>query len=284
MDKDKSQGMDDKFIPMTSVSSGKGRELKSDIYYFTNQIVNVIMLGDPNEENWVLVDAGMLKSGSEILTVARNRFGTDNKPSAILLTHGHFDHVGGLTEILEEWDVPVFAHPREFPFLTGEKPYPKPDPSVEGGLLAKLSFIYPTNPIDIRNNLVSLPTDHTVPYMPGWVWVPSVGHSPGHVSFYRGQDRTLISGDAFITVRQDSLYKVLIQKEEINGPPRYLTTDWQAAWESVRNLQLLHPLLVVPGHGQAMEGDALQEGLKALVEEFDRIAIPDHGKYVEGNE
>lgn len=281
MKKDMHQSQDNKFIPMTSISSGKGREVKKDIYYYTNQIVNIIMIGDPTQGDWVLVDAGMPTCGPEILSVVQNRFGQDNKPSAILLTHGHFDHVGGLVHLLEKWDVPVYAHPLEFPFLTGEKEYPKPDPSVEGGLLAKISFLYPTHPIDIRNNLFPLPTDHTVRYLSDWVWVPSTGHSPGHVSFYRGEDRTLFSGDAFITVKQDSLYKVLLQKEEINGPPRYLTTDWSAAWDSVKNLESFQPLLVVPGHGNAMEGPALKEGLKRLVEKFDQIAIPDHGKYVD---
>ena len=149
-------------------------------------------------------------------------------------------------------------------------------------MLAKMSFIYPIGAIDINEHLLPLPGDHTVPHLPDWVWVPSAGHSPGHVSFYRATDRTMISGDAFITVRQDSLYKVLTQKEEVNGPPRYLTTDWPAAWESVKNLNLLQPALVLPGHGSPMGGDALKEGLKTLVDEFDRIAVPDHGRYVNG--
>ena len=282
MKEDKSRSSDSSYIPMTSISSGKGVEVLSDVFCYTNQIVNVIMLGHPGQGSWILVDAGMPQSGKEIISVAKERFGADNPPTAIILTHGHFDHVGGISDMIEEWGVSVYAHPLEFPFLTGEKAYPKPDPSVEGGLLAKMSFIYPIDPIDIKDHLLPLPSDHTIPDMPDWVWVPSAGHSPGHVSFYRATDHTLISGDAFITVRQDSLYKVLVQKEEVNGPPRYLTTDWQAAWESVRNLELLQPELVLPGHGRPMSGEALKAGLKTLVEEFDRIAIPDHGKYVDG--
>lgn len=282
MKDDKSRSSDSSYIPMTSISSGKGVEVLPDVFCYTNQIVNVIMLGQPRQGSWILVDAGMPQSGQEIIAVAKERFGVDNPPAAIVLTHGHFDHVGGISDMIEEWGVPVYAHPFEFPFLTGEKAYPKPDPSVDGGLLAKVSFIYPNDPIDIADVLLPLPSDHTVPHAPDWVWVPSAGHSPGHVSFYRAADHTLISGDAFITVRQDSLYKVLIQKEEVNGPPRYLTTDWQAAWESVRNLELLQPALVLPGHGQPMAGEALKAGLKTLVDEFDRIAIPDHGKYVDG--
>ena len=282
MKDEKPRNSDSSYIPMTSISSGKGVEVLNDVFCYTNQIVNVIMLGDPQQGSWILVDAGMPKSGKEIISVAKERFG-NNPPAAIVLTHGHFDHVGGIEDMIEEWEVPVYAHPLEFPFLTGEKDYPKPDPSVEGGLLAKISFIYPISPINIKDHLLPLPSDHTVPNFPDWVWVPSAGHSPGHVSFYRAADRTLISGDAFITVRQDSLYKVLIQKEEINGPPRYLTTDWQAAWESVKNLELLQPNLVLPGHGHPMKGEALKEGLKTLVDQFDRIAIPDHGRYVDGD-
>lgn len=281
MKKSVRQIQDKELIPKTSVPNGKGREMRKDVYYYTNQMVNIIMIGDPEEGDWVLVDAGMPRSGQEIISVIQKRFGRDNKPSAIVLTHGHFDHVGGLKELIEEWNVPVYAHPLEFPYLTGEKQYPMPDPSVEGGFLAKIPFIYPTYPINIKNTLYPLPTDHSLPHMPDWVWVSSTGHSPGHVSFYRGNDRTLISGDAFTTVRQDSLYKVLLQREEINGPPAYLTANWQAAWDSVKNLEMLKPLLAIPGHGNAMEGNALKDGLKNLVKNFEKLAIPNYSKYME---
>ena len=161
------------------------------------------------------------------------------------------------------------------------KDYPEPDATVEGGLLAKLAFIYPHKATNIKEALLPLPENGSVPALPGWRWIHTPGHSPGHVSFFRDSDKTLIAGDAFITVRQDSLYQVLLQKEEINGPPRYLTTDWTAAWESVKNLELLQPSLVIPGHGNAMKGEVLHDGLKRLVEDFDRLAIPDHGKYVD---
>ena len=274
------QSGDNQFIPMTSVSAGKGHEIKNDIFYYTNQIVNVIFAGDPKLNQWVLIDAGMPHSGSTIIKEARERFGDKSKPSAIVLTHGHFDHVGGIVEMIKEWNVPVYAHPLEFPYLTGEKDYPDPDPSVTGGLLAKISSIYPHKAIDITEMLLPLPTDSTVPGMRGWRWIHTPGHSPGHVSFFRDSDKTLIAGDAFVTVRQDSLYKVLIQKKEVNGPPRYLTTDWQAARISVRKLEALQPQVAITGHGSAMEGEELKQGLKKLVNEFDTLAIPEHGKFV----
>jgi glyoxylase-like metal-dependent hydrolase (beta-lactamase superfamily II) len=264
---------------MTSVNSGKGREIGNDVYYYTNQIVNLVMVGAPASSEWVLIDAGMPKSGREIIEEARERFG-DKAPSCILLTHGHFDHVGSIVDLIYEWNVPVYAHPQEFPFLTGKQAYPEPDTSVEGGMLAKISSIYPNEPINITEKLMALPEDGSVPGLQDWRWIHVPGHSPGQVAFFRERDRLLVSGDAFITVRQDEFYKVLMQKKEVNGPPRYLTTDWDAAFESVKNLEALQPQIVIPGHGSAMDGEELRDGLRKLVENFEELAVPDHGKFV----
>lgn len=275
------QSKDNKTIPMTSVSSGKVRTVRNDVFYFTNQIVNLVFVGRLLEPGWVLIDAGMPKKADEIIDAAESLFGKDNGPSAIILTHGHFDHVGSIVALVEKWKVPVYAHKLEFPYLTGQKSYPEPDSSVDGLLLAKISSIYPNEPVNISEALIPLPEDETIPGMQGWKWIHTPGHTEGHVSFFRPEDRMLLCGDAFTTVRQDSFYRVLVQKKEINGPPRYLTTDWQLAWDSVRVLEALHPLSVISGHGTAMEGEELSTGLKMLAEEFDRIAIPEYGKFVE---
>jgi glyoxylase-like metal-dependent hydrolase (beta-lactamase superfamily II) len=275
------QSEDNKFLPMTSVAAGKGREIRPDVYYYTNQIVNLVFIGNPDDRKWVLIDSGMPGSGKKILRQTEERFPLNSRPSAILLTHGHFDHVGSIVRLIEEWETPVYAHPLEFPFLNGQKAYPDPDTTVEGGMVAKMSAMFPHEPVDISPALVELPPDGTIPDLPGWRWIHTPGHTPGHVSFFRESDRTLIAGDAFVTVRTDMFYKVLFDKTEVNGPPRYLTTDWNAAWESVKKLEALQPEYVVTGHGTAMQGDELRKGLKKLVNEFDTIAIPDHGKYVD---
>jgi glyoxylase-like metal-dependent hydrolase (beta-lactamase superfamily II) len=272
------QSKDNKIIPMTSFSSGTGHAIRSDVYYYTNQIVNLVFVG--TEDHWAMIDTGMPKSAREIILAAEKRFGTQSRPSAIILTHGHFDHVGNVVELVQKWDIPVYAHPLEFPYLTGKKSYPEPDSSVEGGLLAKMSFIYPHEPIDISEVLRELPADNTVPELPGWKWIHTPGHSEGHVSFFREHDRALIAGDAFVTVRTDSFYRVLINDKEINGPPRYLTTDWKAAEESVQKLAALEPNVAITGHGPAMSGRELHKGLSELAEHFDELAIPEHGKYV----
>src|SRR4051794_3070678 len=64
---------------------------------------------------------------------AADRFSRRARPSAIILTHGHFDHVGALEHLAEHWDAPVYAHELEMPNLDGRASYPPADPTVGGG-------------------------------------------------------------------------------------------------------------------------------------------------------
>jgi glyoxylase-like metal-dependent hydrolase (beta-lactamase superfamily II) len=244
--------------------------------------VNLYFLSDNDTSGgpWLLVDAGLWGSAGRIKKLAEERFGKGTKPEAIILTHGHFDHIGALKDLLREWDVPVYAHPLEIPYLTGQSSYPPPDPTVGGGGMAYMSWLYPKQPIDISSNIRTLPEDGTVPGLKGWHWVHTPGHTAGHVSFFRDRDHTLIAGDAFVTVNQESVYAVMRQKQEIHGPPAYFTSDWVAARESVQTLAALRPLIVATGHGMPMHGAAMQFSLQALAQNFEEHALPSSGRYV----
>lgn len=274
-------GSDYKYIPATSVGSGIGMEIVEDVYAYTIQIANICFIGKEQSNEFVLVDAGMPNSADEIIAVAEERFGPTSRPKAIILTHGHFDHVGAIIELVNHWEVPVYAHELELPYLTGQSPYPKPDPTVEGGMVAKMSPLFPNEPINLGNQIQVLPTDGTVPHLPDFKWIHTPGHAPGHISLFREKDRTLIVGDAFVTVKQEYLYKVITQEKEISGPPRYLTTDWGAAKKSVMRLAQLKPEHAITGHGLPMTGEELTTNLEDLVNNFERIAVPDYGKYVD---
>ncbi|WP_153732105.1 MBL fold metallo-hydrolase [Sporosarcina obsidiansis] len=272
----------DRVLPVTSVDSGHVEEIAPGIYCYTIQIVNAYFINNlEHPTQWILVDAGMPASGDKILEKAEELFGAEHQLQEIILTHGHFDHIGGIIDILEKHQVPVYVHPLEMPFLRGEQDYPTPDSTVEGGAVAKMSVVFPVEAIDISECLRPLPQDKSVPLMPGWRWIHTPGHSPGHVSLFREEDRLLLAGDAFVTLKQDSLYKVLTQKQELHGPPVYLTTDWEASQESVRTLAELRPKIAGTGHGKPMSGTDLPHELARLASNFAELAVPDHGKFVQ---
>jgi glyoxylase-like metal-dependent hydrolase (beta-lactamase superfamily II) len=85
-------------------------------------------------------------AASDLRSAAQARFGGARRPSAIVLTHGHFDHVGPLETLAEDWDVPVYAHTLEHRYLNGTDSYSAPDPTVGGGLMSLLCPLYPRRP------------------------------------------------------------------------------------------------------------------------------------------
>lgn len=261
---------------------GSTHEVTSDIIYQRLAIVNVLYYGlpDAGDRQWVLIDAGLFGATTLIVDAAEHRFGKAARPAAIVLTHGHFDHVGALKNLAERWDAPIYAHELELPYLDGRSAYPPPDPTVGGGLMSTLSRFYPRGPIDVSHWLHPLPANGDVPEMPGWQWIHTPGHAPGHVSLWRAADRTLIAGDAFITTKQESAFAVAMQRPEIHGPPMYYTPDWQQAHQSVLRLAALEPELVVTGHGPAMQGSEMRSALHTLARDFEQIAVPDQGRYV----
>lgn len=275
--------MDNKMVEILSAMTTSSKEVTADILVMNFTIVNACLVGDPEDKmgKWVLIDAGLENSADFILESVEKRFGKDSKPEAIILTHGHFDHVGSVAKLSELWNVPVYIHNLEIPYITGKKDYPVADPTVDEGMVAKMSPTFPHTSIDIGFRAVSLPDDGTVPGMPNWRWIHTPGHSEGHISLFCKKEKVLIVGDAFSTTKQESLLSVITHKEQISGPPKYLTTDWKAAEKSVRLLRDLKAEIVIPSHGEPMTGAEVTAHLEMLVEDFDTIAKPHQGRFVD---
>src|SRR5437899_3133565 len=167
-----------------------------DVGWLPVSFANVYFVGRPGS-TWVLIDAGLPGRAAEIFAAGEARFGAGSRPEAIVLTHGRIDHAGSALALAEMWDVSIYAHRLEIPFLIGRSPYPPPDPTV-GGALAFLSRFFPRLSRDLGARLRELRTSR-VPGAPNWVWFFTPGHSPGHVSFFRDSDRVLFAGDPFAT-------------------------------------------------------------------------------------
>ncbi len=234
--------------------------------------VNVFGVSNP-DGTWTLIDAGLPFAGTRIRHWVERTFG--KPPVAMVLTHGHFDHAGSARVLAEEWQIPVYAHRLEMPFLTGAERYPPPNPSVGGGVMALLSPAYPAGPFDLGDRVRNLPPDGTIPSMPGWQWLHTPGHTVGHVSLFREEDRALLVGDAFCTVKAESLMAIARNKPELHGPPAYYTPDFIAAKASILKLATLYPNILIPGHGQPIAGERVAEQMGEFADRFERLAVPE---------
>lgn len=245
--------------------------------------VNIYMIANRKglSKGWVLVDTGPRGSARKIIAMAEALFGQGAQPSAIVLTHGHSDHTGSLEALLNQWNVPVYAHPLEIPFLTGRSAYPPADPTVGGGMMSLMSVFFRKYPLKLKRRPKAIDVDAGIPELPEWKVIHTPGHSPGHISLFLPLNTTLIAGDAFTTTRAESAIYVMNNIKKLSGPPMYMTIDWADARKSVTKLARLEPRIAGTGHGPVMRGRELQQGLKNLAENFEALAMPASGRYVD---
>jgi glyoxylase-like metal-dependent hydrolase (beta-lactamase superfamily II) len=266
--------------PHNTVMS-KPQEIAADLACLRTSIANVYFAG--NRGAWVLIDAGVVGYADRIRRAAAFRFGAASKPDAILLTHGHFDHAACAFELATDWNVPVYAHPLEFPYLTGRSAYPQKDPTV-GGAMGFISRFFPNRTVNIESVLQSLPdlgafpglVRGVVPGIDGWTSIFTPGHAPGHISFWRESDGTLVAGDVVATADLDSWYGLISQKKKVARPPSPFTYDWEQAHASVRLVADLKPWVLAAGHGEPMIGAGVAPELEKFAREF---VPPVHGRY-----
>lgn len=250
------------------------QHIATDVAYLTTVFVNLYMI-KTEDNSWALIDTGLPLQASRVRGAAAAQFGPQARPSAIILTHGHFDHAGNALALATEWDVPIYAHQLEMPYLTGKSDYPPQDPTV-GGALAQMSRAFPHSGYDFKDRVQSLPADGTLPAVPGWRYLHTPGHTAGHISLFRERDRVLIAGDALATVNQESPITLITLKQELRQPPAPLTTDWNAARASINQLADLRPAVIAAGHGLPITDDAA-----ARLEKFARdFKPPARGRYV----
>ncbi len=245
----------------------------------TDLFVNLYFVQDQDSDRWVLIDTGTALASSRIQKMAAKLFGKDSRPEAIILTHGHFDHSGSVKDLAATWDVPVYAHPMEMPYLTGRSSYPPAEPAVGGGMIAWLSGVLPLTPINIYKHVRPLPQDGKVPGLSGWTWLHTPGHAPGHISLFRESDGVLIAGDALATTKAESVLPTLMKQEYLSGPPAFVVYDWGAAGKSVKKLAELQPQTIAAGHGPVMQGEGVAQKLDQLAADFQRLSVPLKGRY-----
>ena len=213
--------------------------------------------------SWVLIDAAWPHRGELIKESAETLFGAGTAPASILLTHLHPDHAGSAAELARAWNLPVYVDPDELPLPTGKLAYSDPI----GRVIGPFTGFLPEGEFEACLRIVTaVDPGAGVPGLPDWERIPTPGHTPGHVSYFRASDRVLITGDALLTVNGSSLWGLLPLpgKRTISGPPRISTWNWAAATQSVARLARLEPRVLAPGHGTPMTTAATAAALRSF--------------------
>jgi len=241
------------------------------------RFVNVYFVETGTPGEWVLIDTGLPGSEKEIIAAADELFYPGTHPEAILLTHGHLDHMGSAKELAQHWGVPVIVHPLELPFVTAKALYPPSDPTV-GGSLAFMSRFFPKQLPSLEGVAEALPLDDEhPPHLAQWRWLHVPGHAPGQVAFFRLADRTLLGADAFATTNHESVPAVLLGLPEISVAGAPFNYDWEKCRQSVQTLADLEPRAIGCGHGPVITGPAATAGLRHLADNYE---LPKQGRYL----
>ena len=213
-------------------------------------------------ESWVLIDAGWASDLHRLEEAAAALIGRDVVPAAILLTHDHPDHAGAARTLAERWACRVLVHSAELAIARGSfaAMWRHAGPLDRYVILPAISALGPRRRDAMleRNSLApvveALRPDGEIPYLPGWRWVHTPGHTPGHVSFHRADVGVLITGDALVTLRVNTLPGMVKGHQGLSGPPWYTTADPAAARSSIRTIASLEPRALAGGHGRPVIG------------------------------
>lgn len=152
---------------------------------FQEYIIHPILLWD--DEMAVLIDTGF-PGQIEDIRIEMGKVGVSfDELKAVILTHQDIDHIGSLPELLQNCgsNIKVYAHDLDKPYIEGELPLLK-DAQVQNPPKGK-----------VDDTLVD---GQELPYCGGILIIHTPGHTPGHISLYLRQSKTLIAGDSMYSV------------------------------------------------------------------------------------
>jgi hydroxyacylglutathione hydrolase len=194
---------------------------------------NCYVVAPGSGEQCVIIDPGQEAEAGIEEILAEHRL----KPAAVLLTHGHLDHVWSVAPVCGAKDIPAYIHPADRVLLTDPaKGFPL---GVGQQLFGGLTF---TEPDDVREltdglalNIVglSIVVDH------------APGHTEGSVAFRLPASRGPSPEDNTVLFSGDLLFAGSIGRTDLPGG------DYETILRSIARVCLTLPdeTVVLSGHG-----------------------------------
>lgn len=222
------------------------RHIAPDVYLLDGlRGSNVYFL--TSKDGYTLIDCGTPRQAQHI-EVQLQAAGYDlSQLHAIVLTHGHGDHMGSAAELERRSGAQVMAHRLDVSYI--EQTRPLPFSSWYKRLMLRFAdrvlFRQPPCKVD-----KALEEDDVIEVAGGLRVIHTPGHTPGSICLYQPERELLFSGDAFFNMNLGT------GKERLRPSPAIINVDSSQAKMSLKKLASLPLEVLCFGHGKPLLGGA----------------------------
>ena len=207
-----------------------------NVYLVPGVVANPYILVDP--DGLTVIDTGIPHSEAKILAYIASLGKSAHDVKRILITHSDFDHVGSLAALQKATGARTYASPVEAAAIAAGKssrPVKRTGFSMRRLLFGLMRPFMKGAAFQVGETLTD---GQILPVLGGLSVVETIGHTPGHISFFAPAASILFCGDSMVT-----------DENGIHGSRSNFTWDEAKAREAERKQAALGARIVCSGHG-----------------------------------
>jgi len=233
-------------------------EVCAGVFFVEGPASNWVILTEPGSRRFTLIDTGYPGDRERLLASIAYLGRTMEDCVALLLTHGHSDHIGSAAYLAAP-GVPVYAHELELANVRREITEQITVKDLGWRVLAPRVLAWAVHAVragglgDVGTPEVQPLDDAVLRSLPGGVAaITTGGHTTGHTAYFQASTGVLVSGDVVISGHAIS---------PVHGPqllPGLFHADASAVPAAAAGLPWHVVRCLLPGHGPAL---ALPVGL-----------------------